>query len=92
MGRAKEQMLQREGHIEWAKSLLLDSGSLHECEVHGYLMDNLAGEEVFEEAVTVALVNPPTGYSPQDVRELLQEAVDDTAVECPGCHSNARDD
>ena len=85
MGAAKEQMLREDGYVEWAKTILAKHEAISECEIHGHYEDNLAGDEVFEEAVTEGIERSIGDLTPERVREIFQAAIDDTGMECPGC-------
>ncbi|WP_457492089.1 hypothetical protein [Tardiphaga sp. P5_C7] len=92
MGFAKKQMHQEEEYIEWAKSILLSHEAISECEVHGYYEDNLAGDEVFDEAVAEGINSPVDNLTADRIREIFKAAIDDVGMECPGCASNADSD
>jgi hypothetical protein len=92
MGMAKRMMMEHDANIQWATGLLIKSGAASECESHGYLTDNLAGEEAVEEAAAEAAANPRAGLSPQEAADLVREAINDIGMECPGCERNAADD
>ena len=92
MGIAKRMMMEHEERLQWATGLLIESGAASECEIHGYVTDDLAGDEATEEAAAKAAANPPAGVTPQEAADLVREAINDLGDECPGCASNASDD
>lgn len=89
MGFAKQEMLREDGYIQWAKTILLKHEAISECEIHSYYEDNLAGDEVFEEAVAEGIEQPIANLTADRIREIFKAAIDDTGMECPGCSANA---
>ena len=69
----------------WAMGVLLETGSIRECEEHGWIQDR-ADPHARERAYDIACRNPPAGVSPEDavaeVRDLL-DSIGDTCPECP---------
>lgn len=92
MGFAKKMLQEREDNIEWAKSILLSTEAISQCEIHGYYEDNLAGDEAFEEAVAEGIKIQNDNLTADEVREIFKAAIQDVGIDCPGCESNADSD
>lgn len=69
----------------WAIHVLQETGTIHECEEHGWAKDR-ADPHARERAFDVARQDPPSGLSAADavaeVREVL-DSIGDTCPECP---------
>jgi len=63
---------------------LVEEGAIEECEMHGYLVDNMdaAAVEVVEEELTAEV-------GKDRAKKLIQEALAQAAIDCIGCTTNA---
>jgi len=90
MGGMKKLMMERQDDLEWARSLLVKTGAVTECEYHEELTDD-GDPEAVEEAVKLARKKPPHNLRPDQAEELVRAAILDIGDECSGCASWARD-
>jgi hypothetical protein len=69
----------------WAVMVLLEVGTIRECEEHGWMKDR-SDPHARERALLIARHEPPLGISPEravaTVRDLL-DTIGDTCPECP---------
>jgi hypothetical protein len=85
MGYAKEQLMRRQENIEWAIDKLVEGGAAYRCEVHGDAIDSLCGEGIVEEIATAITDDDlPKGVCRDDLPKLLQDALENTGMECSG--------
>lgn len=70
---------------EAARSILVEAGSLKECEVHGYIFEG--GREV-EEAYCLGNARFPIGRvfsTRREMTDAIKNAYDDAPADCIGC-------
>lgn len=84
MGGAKRLMAEREDIRNWAEGVLIEYGAASECEIHGYITDNL-DISALEEAVAAARENPRDGMSADEAELAVRDTLNDIGDECPGC-------
>jgi hypothetical protein len=72
----------------WAVGVLLETGTIRECEEHGWMRDR-ADPHARERAFDIASRDPPPGVSPQAAAVVIAEALDSIGDTCPECPSNA---
>jgi hypothetical protein len=69
-----------------ARSVLLETGAIRECEEHGWMRDR-ADPHAREHATLVAREDPPPGVSPEAAAAAIEDvlgSIGDTCPECPG--------
>ena len=69
----------------WARSVLIEAGTIRECEEHGLMRDR-AYPYARQRAVTIARGNPPFGVSPDEAAAAVEDvlgSIGDTCPECP---------
>ncbi|RUM26641.1 hypothetical protein EFQ99_00040 [Rhizobium vallis] len=88
MSGSKRLLEDLEADRQWAESMLLDAGALKECELHGYLVDQM-DSSAFEDAVLAG--RQESSENEEAIRHKLQNVLNDYGDECPGCEANAAD-
>lgn len=79
-------MVQHQENVDWAMEKLVEGGAASRCEVHGDIMDDLCGDGIVDEiADAIKDDDLPKGVTRSDLPKLLQEALDNTGMECAGC-------
>ena len=92
MGGMKRLMEYEEKKLQWAKGILIETGALGECELHGEITDNLDPGGV-EEAIELARAEPfDDQMTPVEAENLINEALTNYSDECGYCAKNAVSD
>jgi hypothetical protein len=68
----------------WARSVLLDTGAIRECEEHGWAKDR-ADPHARDRALLVARQDPPPGVSPDQAVVAVRGVLDTIGDTCPEC-------
>ena len=58
----------------WARSVLLETGAIHECEEHGWAKDH-ADPHARERAILVARQDPPPGIPPDEAVAVVEDVL-----------------
>ncbi len=98
MGRAKDEMMQREEDLNWAISYLVGLGVLDECEAHEGTYFDGSGDitAAYKQAnadITSGAIELRNGQTRSDITDLLKSAYEDNSglTECAICEKNMRD-
>jgi hypothetical protein len=68
----------------WAISVLLEAGSIRECEEHGWMRDR-GDPHARERAFDITRRDPPSGISPEDAAAEIEDilgSIRDASPEC----------
>ena len=87
MGQAKREMMDHEDTINGIIGQLTEAGAVEECENHGYPVNN--DDDAAVEQVKSDLT---AEYGKKKASDLVDEAMSQVYIECPGCAKNAEDD
>jgi len=68
----------------WARSVLLETGAICECEEHGWMRDR-TDPYARERALLVARRDPPPGVSPDEAVAAVRDVLDTIGDTCPDC-------
>lgn len=68
----------------WAISVLKDTGTICECERHGWMQDR-ADPHARERALVVARQDPPEGVSADEAVAAMMEVLEGIGDACPEC-------
>ena len=68
----------------WARSVLLETGAIRECEDHGWTMDR-ADPDARERALLAARQDQPPGVSPEEAVAAVRDVLDTIGDSCPEC-------
>ena len=68
----------------WARSVLLETGAICECEQHSWMRDR-ADPYARERALLVARWDPPPGVSPDAAVAAVRDVLDTIGDTCPEC-------
>lgn len=97
MGGSKRMMEQREDDLSWARSFLIEIGTLESCEFHGDTFDGDGDMErayqILNARVTSGAIPLASGQTRRDLTDLLKDAYEDSSGpdSCPSCDHNMRD-
>jgi len=72
----------------WARSVLLETGAIRECEEHGWMKDR-ADPHARERAFVIARQEPPPGLSPKAAAVAIAEVLESIGDTCPECPPRA---
>ena len=72
----------------WARSVLLETGAIRECEEHGWMKDR-ADPHARERAFVIARQEPPPGLSPKAAAVVIAEVLESIGDTCPECPPRA---
>ena len=72
----------------WARSGLLETGAIRECEEHGWMKDR-ADPHARERAFVIARQEPPPGVSPKAAAVAIAEVLESIGDTCPECPPRA---
>lgn len=70
-----------------AISVLLEGGTIRECEEHGWMLDR-SDPHARERAFDIARRDPPPAVSPEPATVAIAELHDSTGDTCPECPSS----
>lgn len=68
----------------WATSVLIEAGTIRECEEHGWMKDR-ADPYARQRAVAIARGNPPFGVSPDEAVAAVEDVLGSIGDTCPDC-------
>jgi hypothetical protein len=68
----------------WAKLVLLEAGTIRECEEHGWAQDR-SDPHARERALSAARLDPPPGVSPDEAVAAVCDVLDAIGDTCPKC-------
>jgi hypothetical protein len=68
----------------WARSVLLEAGTIRECEEHGWMRDR-SDPHAGQRALLVAQQDPPAGFSPEQAVAAVRDVLDTIGDTCPEC-------
>ena len=95
MGSAKRFMEEQENQMQIATQIAVQAGALTVCEYHGYVTDNLTGDDPapYKLASYKFAKGELDGVfsSRQEMLDTVKAAIADAGMECPGCESRDRD-
>jgi hypothetical protein len=72
----------------WARSILLETGAIRECETHGWMRDS-ADPHARERSLIIAREDPPLGIDPDQAVAPVQDLLDSIGDTCPECPPDA---
>jgi hypothetical protein len=72
----------------WARSVLLETGAIRECEEHGWMRDR-ADPHARDRAFLVARQDPPPGVSPERAVAAIEDVLGSIGDSCPECPPDA---
>ena len=72
----------------WARSILLEAGTIRECEDHGWMRDR-GDPHARERALLIAQQDPPPGLSPEQAVAAVCDVLDSIGDACPECPPEA---
>jgi hypothetical protein len=72
----------------WARSVLLETGAIRECEEHGWMRDR-ADPHARDRAFLIARQDPPPGVSPKRAVAAIEDVLGSVGDTCPECPPDA---